>query len=160
MKRFKKWLRDDTMNIVLTAAAIAVIIMVVGFTAATIGEAHRGYGFTTVDGIGMARWHLHGRTYAEYTGRSQGLFQHHLVVTQVPIPFPLLAFPETRVLYFDAEYFSACKYTWTLNRRDRKCGEMSKKELAEMYLLVAQAKLRAANGQASTVQRRLSGDEP
>lgn len=144
MNRFAKWLEDKSISVLTVAAAFAAMIFLVGFTAAALSEAKREYTYQTVAGVNMVRWHLHGLTYAEYIGSSQGLFHHHLVITQAILLIPSVVFPETRVLYFDAEYYSACKYAWAFSQRYRRCEEMSKEELAEMYWLLAQAKRRAA----------------
>lgn len=160
MNRSVKWLEDRSISVLTVAAALAALVLLVGFTWAAFEEAKREYAYRTVAGTDMVRWRLHGLTYAEYTGSGGTLFSHHLVVTQVPLMVPPVVFPETRVLYFDAEYYSACKYAWTFSRRDRKCETISVEELAEMYMLLAQAQSRAAHNQTKTTQRRINGNEP
>lgn len=73
MKRFKKWLSDDPMNIVMTAVVLAVLIMIIGFTDAAWWDAKRNVPVAAEkDGTQWSRWNAGLFSFAVYTRFADG----------------------------------------------------------------------------------------
>ena len=67
MKRFRKWLEHDPVNILATAVFLTALITGIGLTATIHRDAQREFAFQEHDGSYVARWNAGTFSFAVYT---------------------------------------------------------------------------------------------
>lgn len=147
MKRFKKWLKGDPMNIVLTAIVLSVLIMVVGFTGAAHWDAKRKFAYTEPNGLMVARWNAGFLSFVVYTRFADGR-EDLAHVGQIETKWM-----ENAVAGSTGWSGKKCGNTWLW----WSCRNLNAEETAELSQMLIKGRWRTGQG---TTTRSSAGAEP